>query len=114
MGRIARLLGLTLALGMIAVPAAHASTHFSVQVGVGPAVAPVAVAAPYPGYVWQPGHRVWTGYGYRWLPGRWVPAPNYGYYGRPYGYDGYRRDWYRDRWDRDRDRDRHWDRDWHR
>ena len=109
MSRIARLLGLTLLLGMIAVPAAHATTRFSVQVGVGPAVAPVA--APYPGYVWQPGHRVWTGYGYRWVPGRWIPAL---YNGRAYGYREYQRDWDRDRRYRDRDRDGFWDRGWRR
>ena len=38
------------------VPAAHASTHFSVQIGPWAPVAPVVVApGPPPGYVWQSG-----------------------------------------------------------
>lgn len=91
--RFAQVAGLTLMLGMVAVPAAHADTRFSLQIGAGP----VAVAPP--GYVWQPGYQVWTGYGYRWVPGAWVPAP--------YLRGGYRERVYRD-WDGNRRRD--WDR----
>ena len=99
--RFAQVAGLTLMLGMVAVPAAHADTRFSIQIGAGP----VAVAPP--GYVWQPAYRVWTGYGYRWVPGAWVPASYLrgGYRDRVY------RDWDHDRrrdWDNDRRRD--WDR----
>ena len=104
--RFAQLAGLTLALGIVAVPAARADTRFSLQIGAGP----VPVAAP-PGYIWQPGYRAWTGYGYRWVPGAWVPAP---YLRRNYDERVYR-DWNGDR-GRDWDRRREWDRrrDWER
>jgi len=103
--RFAQVAGLTLMLGMVAVPAAHADTRFSLQIG------PVAVA--HPGYVWQPAYRVWTGYGYRWVPGAWVPAPYWrgGYRERVY------RNWDHRGWDRGRDYDRrNWrnDRDYRR
>ena len=89
--RLAQLAGLTLLLAVACVPAALASTHFSFQIGVAP--------SPAPGYVWQEGYSAWTGFGYRWVPGRWVPAP----YGR--------RDWEDERWERDH---RAFHRDWER
>ena len=90
--RLALLVGLTLLLGVAFVPAAHASAHFSFRIGVAP--------SPAPGYVWQEGYSVWTGFGYRWVPGGWVPAP----YGR--------RDWEVGRWDREhRDFHRDWERE---
>lgn len=91
--RFAQVAGLTLTLGMVAVPVAHADTRFSLQIGT----RPVAVAPP--GYVWQPPYRVWTGYGYRWVPGAWVPAP----YLRGGRDEHVYRDW-------DGDRGRAWDR----
>jgi|KBSMisStaDraftv2_1062788.scaffolds.fasta_scaffold76546_3 hypothetical protein len=96
--RFAQVAGLTLMLGMVTVPAAHADTRFSMQIGAGPVVAP-------PGYVWQPGYRVWTGYRYRWVPGAWVraPYPRGAYRERVY------RDWDHRGWDRGRNDDR---RDW--
>jgi hypothetical protein len=94
--RFVSLAGLALLLSVMFVPAAHAQTRFSVQIGP---VAPVVVAArpPY-GYVWQPGYYVWTGYHRRWVRGGWV---------RPYVRDG----WTRERWER---RHRAFDGDWNR
>ena len=77
-----------------AVPA-RAEVHVGINVGIGApvvarvpvrpvVVAPAAVVAPpppYPGYVWQPAHYVYTAYGYQWVPGAWVPAP---YVAAPY------------------------------
>jgi len=102
--RFAQVAGLTLALGIVAVPVAHADTRFSLHIGTGP----VAVAPP--GYVWQPPYRVWTGYGYRWVAGAWVPAPYLRgrYRARVY------RDWDGDRgriWDRRGPWERRWDSD---
>src|SRR5262249_32638702 len=74
--RLAIIGTLTLVLAAVAVPARAA--HVSISIGVPIArVAPVAVvpAPPYPGYVWQPAHYVWTAYGYQLMPGAWVPAP---------------------------------------
>ena len=68
---------------------AHAASHVFVRIDVGPP-APVYVPAPPPppppvvvyapppvpyGYVWRPGYYVWTGYGYRLVPGAWVRPP---------------------------------------
>jgi hypothetical protein len=86
MGRTAlRIAGLAVLVGALHVPAAHADTRFSFHVGVGTPVPPVVVvpapvyAAPYYGYYasyddyyWVPAYRVWGGYGYRWVPGRWA------------------------------------------
>src|SRR5712691_5068134 len=108
--RIAQIAGVTLLLGGGCVPTAHADTHFSLQIGVPVPLAPVAVAPA--GYVWQPGYRVWTGFGYRWIPGEWVPAPYVRGYGAPEWRERGRGDWDHDRrgdWDRDRRGD--WDRD---
>ncbi len=108
--RIAQIAGVTLLLGGVFVPTAHADTHFSLQIGAPVPFAPGAVAPR--GYVWQPGYRVWTGFGYRWIPGAWVPAPYVRGYGAPEWRERGRGDWDRDRrgdWDRDRRGD--WDRD---
>ena len=93
---IARLAGLTALLAVLIAPSAHAA-QFRVGVQIGPpvVVAPPPVYGAYgaPGYVWQPGYYVWTGYGRRWVPGAWVlrgHVPN----GRAYGY------WRNDRYDR--------------
>ena len=109
-----RFAGLTLLLGFAVVPAAHAQTRWSIDIGVGgPRVA--VAPAPY-GYVWEPGRYMWTGYGYRWIDGRWVPPPTYGRrLVAPYRYDRDRDDrrWdARGRWGRDRDRHVNRDRDW--
>ena len=66
--------------GAFFVPSAHASTHFSLQIGAPVVVAPPVVVQPAPvapvavvgGYYWVPGYRAWTGVGYRWVPGRWA------------------------------------------
>jgi hypothetical protein len=97
--RFAQLAGLTLLLGLVFVPAAHAGPRFSFSIGVGPSypIAPYeATPAPPPGYIWQPGYYVRSGFGDRWVPGTWVPAP----YAR--------RNWSDERWERER---RDYDRD---
>lgn len=116
---------LTLLLGVVHVPAGFASTQVYVQFGSpAPFVTPVPVApVAYGGFVWQPGHYVWTRFGYRWVPGGWV-RPAYGYRGfvpnrwererRDWDRDRYywnRREWSRDRRDWDRERRGDWDRD---
>ncbi len=103
--RFIRLTGLTLLTGLLATPAAHASTHVFVQFGVpAPVVAapPVYVAPAAPAYVWRPGYYVRTPFGPRWVPGRWVPRVSY------------RRGWEHERWEHERwDRGRRgYDRDW--
>lgn len=86
---------------LLAVNADAAShSHIWVNIGIG-APAPVVVTAPPPpppapvyvapapvyapppppppyatyGYVWVPAYSVWTGYGYRTVPGAWVRPP---------------------------------------
>src|SRR5262249_49356293 len=115
--RFARMIGLTLALGLVFVPTAHASPQISIHVGIGAprVVAPAAVVpvgAPYAGYVWQPGYYAWTRFGYRWVPGAWV-SPGYARRGWAAGrWDHGRHDWDDRRWGRDRGREhRDWDRD---
>jgi len=106
-------------MGVVAAPSAHAESHFSFYFGT---PAPVVVAPPV--YVrpapvvappfdddcyWQPGYYAWVGYDYHWVPGQWVRR---GY--RP-GWDrrweGDRERWERDRWNRERERDRWRDND---
>jgi hypothetical protein len=100
--RFAQLAGLTLLVGVVFAPAAHASTHVSVQIGTSVPIAPVVFApGPPPGYVWQRGYYVWTGFRYRWVPAAWVPAPYV------------RRGWAGERWERER-RDLHRDGNWYR
>ena len=57
--------------------AAHADTHFSLQIGAPVVVAPPVVVRPAPfdaynDYYWVPANRTWTGFEYRWVPGRWA------------------------------------------
>ena len=79
--------------------AGHSHVYFNIGIGI-PAPVPVVVAAPPPpppvyvpppapvyvpapppppyatyGYVWVPEYSVWTGYGYRTVPGAWVRPP---------------------------------------
>ena len=117
--RFARMIGLTLGLGLAFVPTAHASPRISIHVGIGapapPIVAPAAVVPfgpPYAGYVWQPGYYAWTRFGYQWVPGAWV-SPGYARRGWAVGrWEHGRRDWDDRRWSRDRGREhRDWDRD---
>jgi hypothetical protein len=72
---------------------ANAADHFSLHIGIGiparvvvaapppaPVYAPPVYAPPPPpyaayGYVWVPAYSVWTGYGYRTMPGAWVRPP---------------------------------------
>jgi WXXGXW repeat (2 copies) len=112
MKRFAQLAGLTALLGVMFVPAAHASTRISVQIGVPVPFAPVVVApGPPPGYVWQQGYYVRTGFGSRWVPGMWVPARYVRSRWAGQRWERERREFDRDRnWNRDRDR-RDWDRE---
>jgi hypothetical protein len=71
-----------LALLVLSVPKAEASSHFFFQIGVPIPVAPVVVAPPPPppppyayGYVWRAGYYSWNGYAYGWVPGVWVRPP---------------------------------------
>jgi hypothetical protein len=100
--RFAYVAGLTLLLGIVFAPPAHASTRISVRIGAPVPIAPVAVVARPRGLVWRPGYRVWTGVGYRWVPGVWVPAPYARGYWAPRWRERGRPDWRRDRreWDR--------------
>jgi len=104
MRRIALLaVGAVVLLAVNADAASH--SHFSVNIGIGvpapvyappapvyappvpvyaPPPAPVYAAPPPPppyaayGYVWVPAYSVWTGYGYRTVPGAWVRPPYHG------------------------------------
>ncbi len=38
---------------------------------------------PAPNYIWQPGYWAWGSYGYYWVPGTWVEAPQTGYLWTP-------------------------------
>jgi hypothetical protein len=38
---------------------------------------------PGPNYIWQPGYWAWGAYGYYWVPGTWVQAPQPGYLWTP-------------------------------
>lgn len=82
-----RFAGLTLMLGFLAVPSAHADTRWSFNVRVGQ---PRVVYAPPPGYVWEPAHYAWTGYRNVWVPGHWVRERYYDrrWYERDRRYDG--------------------------
>jgi hypothetical protein len=101
MRRIALLaIGATVLLAVNADAASH--NHFSVNIGIGvpapvyappapvyaPPPAPVYAPPPAPvyappppppyaayGYVWVPAYSVWSGYGYRTVPGAWVRPP---------------------------------------
>ena len=55
---------------------------------------------PVPNYVWQPGYWAWGAYGYFWVPGTWVAAPQPGYYWTPgyWGYSGSRYAWNQGYW----------------
>lgn len=101
MKRYIAIAAMTVGLGTMFAPAAHASPQISVQIGP---------AAPYRDMVWQPGHYVRTAFGVRWVRGAWVRRPyvrryDAGRFGRfdrsrVYGdrdgrWDGSRRDWRR-------------------
>src|SRR6266850_7947628 len=100
MGRtLLRIAGLAILFAALHVPAADAQTRFSFGVGIGSPAPPVYVApapvyvAPYDDYYWEPAYRVWTGFEYRWVPGRWVRRGNSAR-------------WERERWRRERERER--------
>lgn len=110
----------TLLLGGLFVPAVQAAPQISVQIGPSAMMRSGVPFAPNAGYVWRPGHYIWTDVGYRWIAGTWMPR-SYARWGlERQRFERERRDWDRDEWrDRDdrgrdgwRDRDgRDWDRD---
>ena len=73
---------------------ARASVSIGVSVYFGPPAIPVYEQPPdlWPNYVWSPGYWAWDD-GYYWVPGTWVPAPEYGLYWTP-GYWAYRHGYY--------------------
>ena len=83
--------GLALALALVAAPtASYAGIFVSLSANFGPPVLPVYVQPPCPApdLVWTPGYWAYGPYGYYWVPGTWVAAPEVGYYWTP-GYWGY-------------------------
>ncbi|HTX58766.1 MAG TPA: YXWGXW repeat-containing protein, partial [Verrucomicrobiae bacterium] len=69
------------------------SAQVSIGIGVSlfaPPALPVYVQppAPAPNMIWNPGYWAWGPYGYYWVPGTWVVAPQVGVYWTP-GYWGY-------------------------
>jgi hypothetical protein len=52
---------------------------------------------PAPNDIWQPGYWAWGAYGYYWVPGTWVQAPQPGYLWTP-GYWHYDNDHHRYAW----------------
>jgi hypothetical protein len=71
-----------------------AAVFVGVGIGVNVDIAPPALpvyeqpAAPFANAIWQPGYWAWGAYGYYWVPGVWVAAPQLGYLWTP-GYWGW-------------------------
>jgi hypothetical protein len=67
-----------------------------VNINLAPPVLPVYAqpAAPFANAIWQPGYWAWGPYGYYWVPGVWVAAPQPGYLWTP-GYWGFVGGYYR-------------------
>ncbi len=67
-----------------------------VNINLAPPALPVYVqpAAPFVNAIWQPGYWAWGPYGYYWVPGVWVAAPQPGYLWTP-GYWGFVGGFYR-------------------
>ncbi|MBV8147567.1 MAG: YXWGXW repeat-containing protein [Candidatus Eremiobacteraeota bacterium] len=88
---------LAAALLFAAIPAPSSAQLFvGFTVGVPPPELPVyntIPPAPAPNYMWTPGYWAWGSYGYYWVPGTWVMAPQTGYYWTP-GYWGYNNGYY--------------------
>jgi hypothetical protein len=73
---LSRLAIVALLTGLFTATAAEARTRVYVRIGPPPVVVERQVISPGAGYVWIPGHRVWTGSRYVWVRGSWV-APRY-------------------------------------
>jgi hypothetical protein len=69
---------------------ADAGVFVGISVDIAPPALPVYVQppAPYANAIWQPGYWGWGPYGYYWVPGVWVAAPQVGYLWTP-GYWGW-------------------------
>jgi hypothetical protein len=67
-----------------------AAVFVGISVDIAPPALPVYVQppAPYPNAIWQPGYWAWGPYGYYWVPGTWIAAPQVGYLWTP-GYWGW-------------------------
>jgi WXXGXW repeat (2 copies) len=88
---------LVAALLFAAIPApSSAQLMVGFTIGVPPPALPyysTIPAAPAPNYIWTPGYWAWGPYGYYWVPGTWILAPQTGYYWTP-GYWGYNNGYY--------------------
>ena len=97
MPRLHKLAGaLVLAFAFIAMPtASFAAVFVNISVGFGPPAIPIYVqpAVPAPNLIWTPGYWAYGPYGYYWVPGTWVAAPEVGYLWTP-GYWAYNGDAY--------------------
>ncbi len=77
MRKLSRLASVALLAGLLSATAAEARTRIYVQIGPPPLVVERQVLSPGSGYVWVPGHHVWTGSRYVWVRGSWMLAPRY-------------------------------------
>lgn len=102
-GRIAVILGLSLAAGGCVVAPARPAYYRGGWVATAPPPPRVEYygTAPYPGYVWIGGYWSWGPRGYVWAPGHWA-APRRGYRWVPRHWVHGRRGWHLEggRWDR--------------
>ncbi len=87
---------MVLALSLLAIPrASFAGVFVGISVNFGPPALPVYVQppCPAPNLIWTPGYWAYGPYGYYWVPGTWVAAPEVGYLWTP-GYWGYNDGYY--------------------
>jgi hypothetical protein len=85
-----------LAVSLVAIPQiSFAGIFIGISVNFGPPALPIYVQppCPAPNLIWTPGYWAYGNYGYYWVPGTWVQAPQYGYYWTP-GYWGYNNGYY--------------------
>jgi len=85
-----------LAVSLVAIPqVSFAGVFVGISVNFGPPALPIYVQppCPAPNLIWTPGYWAYGSYGYYWVPGTWVQAPQYGYYWTP-GYWGYNNGYY--------------------
>lgn len=84
--RTLRLLAALVAMLAIASLPLAAQAQLSVAIAIG-APPPIPVYAvpppPAPNYIWEPGYWAWGPYGYYWVPGTWVLAPDPALYWTP-------------------------------
>ncbi len=94
MAIISRFIGtIAIAIALISTPTAAFAGVFvgiGISVNVAPPPLPVYVQPPVlvADQIWMPGYWAYGGFGYYWVPGTWVSAPQVGYLWTP-GYWGY-------------------------